>query len=376
MRILFATTAGAGHFGPLIPFARAAVAAGHEVSVAAPQMFEASVRDAGFEFQPFGERSEAERDALIGRLRAASFDDANAIMLRDGYAGIYARSALPAMIELVERWRPALIVRETLEFASLVAAERNPIPHVQVALGLHSTDRLLRPHAAEPIRALFTEAGVAPSKVESAMDEPILTLTPPSLEEPEDQGTAEAFRSDAPPRPAADGNLPLVFVTLGSEAAAQGYFPDFYRALIGVLASTGVEIIVAIGRAADPAVLGPLPPGVSVERWVDQADVLSRASAAVFHGGYGTMIGALAGGTPLVGMPLFSIDQLMNARRIADVGAGLALDGPNDIASLPAALRRVLDEPGFVDRAGRFSTEIAGLPPPSAAVARLEELAS
>jgi hypothetical protein len=30
MRVLFATTANAGHFGPMVPFARACVAAGHE----------------------------------------------------------------------------------------------------------------------------------------------------------------------------------------------------------------------------------------------------------------------------------------------------------------------------------------------------------
>ncbi len=36
MRFLFATTGGAGHFGPLIPLAHAATAFGHEVRVAAP----------------------------------------------------------------------------------------------------------------------------------------------------------------------------------------------------------------------------------------------------------------------------------------------------------------------------------------------------
>ena len=36
MRILFASTQGAGHVGPLLPFARAALAAGHTVVLAAP----------------------------------------------------------------------------------------------------------------------------------------------------------------------------------------------------------------------------------------------------------------------------------------------------------------------------------------------------
>jgi UDP:flavonoid glycosyltransferase YjiC (YdhE family) len=375
MRFLFATTAGAGHFGPLIPFAKAALTAGHEVAVAAPGSFEAAIQGAGFEFRPLGEADPAERMAMFGRLREASFDDANLIMLRDGFLGIYPRGALPAMLEVVENWRPDVIVRESAEFASLVAAERFGIPHVEVRIGLGSVDRLLRPLAVEPLRALLDAAGVAVTRAELAMDEPVLTLTPPSLEEPRDRGSAEAFGTDAPPRPDGAGERPLLFLTLGSEAAAQGFFPDFYRALIGILASSGAELVVALGRAADPEALGPLPPGVRAERWVDQADVLRRASATVFHGGYGTMIGSLAAGVPLVGMPLFSIDQKFNAERIAAVGAGLAIDGPQDLGSLSHTLQRMLSEPVFRDRATEFAQEIAALPPPAEAIPKIVTLA-
>ncbi len=37
MRVLFSTTAGAGHFGPMVPVAHACLAAGWEVAVAAPE---------------------------------------------------------------------------------------------------------------------------------------------------------------------------------------------------------------------------------------------------------------------------------------------------------------------------------------------------
>ena len=84
MQILFATTAGAGHFGPLIPFARAAVRAGHEVAVAAPRLFESAVREAGFDFRPLASPSDEDRDAMFARIGQASFDDANLIMVRDG----------------------------------------------------------------------------------------------------------------------------------------------------------------------------------------------------------------------------------------------------------------------------------------------------
>jgi UDP:flavonoid glycosyltransferase YjiC (YdhE family) len=375
MRILFATTAGAGHFGPLIPLARAAVRAGHEVAVAAAGLFESAVREAGFDFRPVASPSDEDRGAMFARIGQATFDGANLIMVRDGFFGIYPRAALPWMNEHVDDWRPAIIVRESLEVASLVVAERHGIPHVKVAIGLLALDRVLRAVAVEPLAALFAEANVPDDRVEAAMDEPVLTLTPPSLEEPEDRRRAQAIRSDVPPRSATDGARPLIFVTLGSEAAAQGFFPDFYRGIIGMLAEMGVELVVALGRSADPAALEPLPPGVRVERWVDQTEVLSRAAVTVFHGGYGTLIGSMAAGTPMVCMPLFSIDQRTNAQRIAAVGAGLAIDGPDDLVSLPGAVERVLSEPAFRDRAKAFAGEIAALPPADEAVGRFESLA-
>jgi UDP:flavonoid glycosyltransferase YjiC (YdhE family) len=55
MRVLFSTTAGTGHFGPLIPFAKTCVAHGHTVAVAAPGSFADAVTGAGFDHLASGE---------------------------------------------------------------------------------------------------------------------------------------------------------------------------------------------------------------------------------------------------------------------------------------------------------------------------------
>ncbi len=47
MRVLAATTRGAGHFGPLAPFAHACAQAGHEVRVAVPRQSLGLVERAG-----------------------------------------------------------------------------------------------------------------------------------------------------------------------------------------------------------------------------------------------------------------------------------------------------------------------------------------
>jgi UDP:flavonoid glycosyltransferase YjiC (YdhE family) len=54
-------------------------------------------------------------------------------------------------------------------------------------------------------------------------------------------------------------------------------------------------------------------------------------------------------------------DQPANARRIAAIGAGLAIDAP-DSAAMAGALGRVLAEPSFGSRSRAVAAEIAALP--------------
>ena len=107
-----------------------------------------------------------------------------------------------------------------------------------------------------------------------------------------------------------------------------------------------------------------------------QAEVLGHAAVVVSHGGSGTTLGALAAGRPLVVVPLFA-DQPVNARRVAAIGAGIALppptaDGPPlpevDAGALHAAIETVLREPAYAEAAGRVAAEMRALPPTDAAL--------
>jgi UDP:flavonoid glycosyltransferase YjiC (YdhE family) len=132
---------------------------------------------------------------------------------------------------------------------------------------------------------------------------------------------------------------------------------------------------------ADPGALGPLPPNVHVARWLPQDAVLQRAAAIVCHGGYGSVLGALAHGVPVVALPLFGDDQWRNARRVAELGAGIALDGdrgperhmfdgpsPETCAQLGGAVEAVIADPSYRSAAGRIAGAIDALPPVDAAV--------
>ncbi len=72
MRILVATTAGAALFGPLVPFAQALQASGHEVRVAAPASFGEAVGGAGLHLEPFDDASPDALGGIFARLPGLS----------------------------------------------------------------------------------------------------------------------------------------------------------------------------------------------------------------------------------------------------------------------------------------------------------------
>jgi MGT family glycosyltransferase len=133
-----------------------------------------------------------------------------------------------------------------------------------------------------------------------------------------------------------------------------------------------------VGRDLDLDALPDVPENVHVEPWVPQQDVLAHASAAVVHGGSGSTLGALAAGVPLVVVPLFA-DQPQNARRVHEVGAGIAVepdreDLPATIEPLRGAIESVLSEPSYRDTAGALAAEVRAEPPVDEAVALSERL--
>ena len=141
------------------------------------------------------------------------------------------------------------------------------------------------------------------------------------------------------------------------------------------LQTTGARVLVTIGDQRDPAELGPLPPAVRVERWVSQAELMPHTAVMVGHAGAGSTLSALAAGVPMVLVPLFA-DQPFNARRVAELGAAIALnDEPASLPRLEQAARELLSGDRYRDRARAISDEIQTLPPVEQAANALSALA-
>jgi UDP:flavonoid glycosyltransferase YjiC (YdhE family) len=400
MRVLITTRGSSGHLLPLAPIGHACVEAGHEVKVAAQAQHRENVERVGLPFEPVGDPPPEEWMPLMAEVGQLDLDTANERMVGDFFAGIDTRASLPALKELVATWRPDLIVRESWEFASTIVADRHGIPVGRVGLGLTSFEETSIEVATPIIDGIRRDNGL-PGDPEGVRlrESHYFTFIPETID-PALEGLAplvHRFRDPIAERPPPPPDLwpgnddPLVYLTFGSVAAGAHlpYFPALYRAAIEALSELPVRLLVTIGNDRDPAELAvdPLPPNVRVERWVSQDAISPRAEAIVCHGGYGTTLHALAHGTPVVVLPLFSSDQWENAAAVARAGAGIALDaergartvlelpGPDTLADLRPAVERVLAEPAFESDAVRVAASIEALPPVDEAPAVLAELA-
>jgi len=388
MRVLFSTTAGAGHFGPLVPLARACRDAGHDVLVAAPASFASAVIAAGFDHAPFDDVPPEVMGAVFGRLPGLSTAEANAVVIREVFARLDAQAALPGVSATIESWKPDIVLSEPAEFGSWAAAERSGVPQIVVSIGLAAMGDTFLGYAAEPLAELRMIAGLPEDpQLDRLTAVPCFTFVPATLDgaDTDAAGSPWRFRDASDrnrdarlPQPWGDPQAHLVYASFGSVTGTVGPFAAIYPAVVEALAGIPERVLLTTGEGFDPESLGALPKNIHVERWWPQVDIMPACSAVVGHGGFGTTMVTLSSGLPQVVVPLFAADQFLNGARVDEVGAGICLDDGIEAAAtaLPDALRRVLDEPSYRKSAERIADEIAALPDVSAAVPIIEKFAS
>lgn len=383
MRILFASTGGAGHVTPMLPFAEACRRAGHDVLLVGPPGLSGTAVREGLAFAEGALPDEADTGAVWAQVPHVPYAQAERLVIGQVFATLNVRAMLPAVRDTVRGWRPDVIVREPAEFASAVVADEEGVPHVQVGIGLVSAHRQITEVATEAVEAW------RPGLTARIAATPYLTFFPPSLDTDPGPGPVPALRFRLPqatpaplPHHWPGDDRPLVYVTFGSVAASVPWAAPIYEVALEAVADLPARVLLTTGDGVEDGQMVPPGPHVHITRWVPQVDVLAAASVVVCHGGSGTTLGALAAGVPLVVAPLFA-DQPENARRVADLGAGVAV-GPRDqgaptSAVEPTDLRRavtdVLADPAPADVAHRVAREMDALPQVNEAVAAITAVA-
>ena len=231
MRVLFTSTPGAGHLGPLFPFAHALRRAGHEVLLAAPVSAQARVERAGLAYLSFADPLERHLVPHWEAVRAADPEEANEIVLGQIFGG---------------RPRPRGTVRDRARHGR-VAARRRAARELRVRRrgrrrGARDPARAGRRRArahrgrspSAPPRRCSTSCARGPGssltrRASASPPRPTSRSRPPRFEAPGGPLPERVLRfHDAAARPhaAPDPDAPpLVYVTFGSVAADARLLP-------------------------------------------------------------------------------------------------------------------------------------------------------
>jgi UDP:flavonoid glycosyltransferase YjiC (YdhE family) len=156
------------------------------------------------------------------------------------------------------------------------------------------------------------------------------------------------------PVPPETGDRPLVFVsqgTLGSKAAIE----EIAQGLSGLDA----EIAVVTMGAADHGEIESLGEDITALDFVDNDVWLEAADVAVLHGGHITMSAAARAGTPAVVIP-DGRDHWAWAAKTTRLGTGISLYRPLLPGSVGRAVRKILTDPGYTERADRLAGKLEG----------------
>ena len=420
-RILVGSVPAAGHFNPLVPLVKALAARGHEVRWIAGSRFRARVEAAGAQFVPmrhardyddarideeFPERTRLSRIAQLkfdmkhvfidngpGQLRdfqdvAASFAPDVLLCEAGTFGAVFysEQSGTPvALLGVIPLARSSV---DTAPFGLGLAPDASALGRVRNRALNWTVEHVLfkdvQQHWNRNRRKLgLRETGWWLNAGELATV--YLQPTIPSLEYPRSDVPGNIrFIGMIPPEPPRgwhapsfwhelDGRRPVVHVTQGTLANAA---PDLIAPALEGLAGEDVLVVVATGnRSLESLGLADAPANARISLFLPYAELLPRTAAMVTNGGYGGVQMALASGVPLA-VAGASEDKPEVAMRVAWSGAGLNLrtakPRPRDVRK---AVRALLDEPRYRERAQALAREYASYDAIGLAVEILEGLA-
>lgn len=385
MRVLFASWAGGGHFAPLVPTGWALRAAGHDVLVACHPTDTDQILRAGLAAVPLG--PPVDMFALLRAQRRVRRQDRRPTMPPGqlDFTGMVRTAELVAglladdLLRFSQGWRPDLVVYEP---AALVA------PLVASLLGVPAVRQLWCCDFTAPVNGFPRRIGGALAQrygIDGFDSTGDITLDPcpPALQVADDL-----------PR------LPIRYVPFNGPARSPGWLagphrrrrvcltwgtslhaldPARMRHVPGLLRTLGeldAELVVAVSDS-QRELFDTVPANVGVLGRVPLDLLLPSCDLLIHQGGGGTMMTAAAHGVPQVVVPTLP-DQAFNARRLAATGAGVQVDGGEQVDGdeVLARCAEVLAGPGYGRAAAGLAGQLAARPAPAAVVPRLELLAA
>ena len=390
MRVFWFCIPAYGHTNPTIEVVRELVQRGHEVRYYSFEEFRGKIEGAGAQFvacDAFLPPVDAKAER---RLRRVSTTEMSVQSFRT------VANLDPVVSEDVASWRPDVVVTDSACFWGKLAAAKHGLPWVcstttfafnehsskymshsaselaDLVLGLPRLNREIR-----RLRPLGYEVKSALDIVRNKPDDDTIVYTSRTFQPCSETFDEGHYRFVGPSvrdvAPREKGGRPLVYASLGTVINDR---PGFYRTLIDALRGIDVDLLISCGKAFDPAQLGELPGNVRVEQYVDQMEVLSRASLFVTHCGMNSASEGMWMGVPELLFPLTG-EQRAVARRVAEVGAGSLLDESvaRDSAALRKTILAALADERLREGSARMREDLRACGGPAAAADFIEQVA-
>jgi UDP:flavonoid glycosyltransferase YjiC (YdhE family) len=377
MRIAFSANPLPGHIVPMIPLMRAAVRAGHAVALitsadAAP--FVRAEAHPSIGVLAAGPPTMAAMADMARATGASPLTDPRPPVIADYFAARRVDAALGDAGAAARRWRPDVVVSESMDQVGPLVASLIDVPFVRHTLGPERPE-VIRMAMADALARTAIAQGVVIPAVSAWID-----AYPAFLE---DAGvTRRGRRVPIRPEPhsAAGGPdhhgglrlerfRPTVLLTMGTVFTDR----DLLDRTLASVARMGIPMRVLTTSTPGAALRPPTRTGdlrVVDVAFRPLAELLPEVDAVITVGGAGTVLGALTAGVPMVVMPR-GADHEVNAARAMAVGAARRVDEPEDVG---AALREVLEGDRETRAARAVSARIRDLPPVATALAALDDV--
>ena len=377
--IVWLTPPAHGHVNPTLPVVRELVRRGERVVCWNTEEFRPRIERTGAEFRPYA-ASDLSSATLSRLVEDGNLVNVTVLILRA------TDQILPALLEELPREAPDLILFDSIAlWGKMAAARLNVRAAGSIALllmdrRLMTTRDLLRalrqalpllPALIRGRRRLVRRFGSAfPSgrplfpmrdRLNIVFTARGLQLDTPLID--------ESFRFVGPSIDPATrdedfpfdalGNDRVVYISMGTVHDAQ---PAFVRACFEAFGGHSARFVMAVGPRTSVESLGPAPANFIVRQSVPQLGVLDRAEVFITHAGINSVQEALYFGVPQVLIP-HQFEQLVNARRVAALGAGVLLEvkmsrKPVTAAMLRRALHDVTSSPRYRESARRLQASV------------------
>ncbi|MEV5713077.1 nucleotide disphospho-sugar-binding domain-containing protein [Amycolatopsis mediterranei] len=386
MRVLITTWNWNTLYFPLVPLAWSLRAQGHEVVVATQPGLVGTVLRSGLPAAAVGESVDA--GAMMGGFlrRLADAEGVNPPHWRDmrrhgtlncrlGVAACW--TMMDGLLDFARRWRPDVVLYEAWTYAGPMVADLLGVPAIRHTWGIDYAG-LFREFEAEALAEVRAHWGLdeVPSLAAVSVDP-----CPPQLQvvSPGSRLLMQYVPYNGP------GVLPdwlhepsprkRVCVSWGTSSGRFDRKMVVTGQVVRAVAGLDVEVVAAV-TAADADLIGELPANVRVVSGVPFNALLPRCDLVISHAGLGTVMTALASGTPQLLVPQMT-DTALNAELLAENGCGefvLPSDATDEVLREKAA--RMLGDPAFSAATASVRDAMRQLPTPNEMAAHLTSLNS